>query len=67
MRSIRSIDVQAAVAASTRARVDQVLAGAAIDQQATVLRRISTSEKDVDALGIVSHQQATALVLAYGN
>ena len=64
MRSIRGVDVQTAIAASTRTRVDQVLAGAAIDQQTTVLRRISTSEEDVDALGIVGHQQAAALVFS---
>ena len=60
--SIRGVDVQTTVATSTRARVDQVLAGAAIDQQAAVLRRISTSEEDVDAGGIVGHQQATAFI-----
>ena len=62
MRSIGGVDVQAAVATDSRARVDQVLAGAAIEQQTTVLRRISTGEEDVDAGGIVGHQQATALV-----
>ena len=67
MRSIRGIDVQTAVAAGTRARVDQVLAGAAIDQQAAILRRISTGEEDVDARSIVGHQQTTALIFARSN
>ena len=53
------------VAADTCPRVDQVVAGVAVDQQAAVVQRISTGEKDVNALGIISHQQAAARVFPY--
>ena len=67
MGSIGGVDVQAAVAAGTCTSVDQVVAGVAIEQQAAVLRRVGTSEEDVDTLGIVGHQQAAAFVFARGN